>query len=166
MVSLKHRYEQYPQLLKAIARSVHLLGHQVLSFRGHRQEITNVKDSRQNPGNFIAILSETSAYNPVLEKHMNEPLGNVWTYLSPQSQNEIIDVIGKKMIQKGIIEEIKVAGFHSISADEVTASNDGILSISMRYVDANKDICNLFMEFASLKRITGEAIGGELLNFY
>ena len=36
---------------------------------------------------------------------------------------EMIDVIGKKMIQKGIIEEIKVAGFHSISADEVTASN-------------------------------------------
>ena len=36
----------------------------------------------------------------------------------------------------------------------------------MRYVDANKDICELFMEFAGLERITGEAIGGELHHFY
>ena len=63
----------------------------------------------------------------------------------------MIDVIGKKMIQKGIIEEIKVAGFHSISADNITASNDEILLISMRYVDANKNICELFMEFDGLK---------------
>ena len=54
----------------------------------------------------------------------------------------------KKMIQKVIIEEIKVAGFHSISADEVTASNDEILSVCMRYVDANKAISELFMDFA------------------
>ena len=36
----------------------------------------------------------------------------------------------------------------------------------MRYVDTNKDICKLFMEFAGLKRIAGEAIGGESVNFY
>ena len=50
---------------------------------------------------------------------MNESLRNNLTYLSSQSQNEMIDAIGKKMIQKGVIEERKVAGFHSISADEV-----------------------------------------------
>ena len=95
---------------------------------------------------------------------MNEPLRNDVTYLSPQSQNEMIEVIGKKMIQKRIIDEIKVARFHLISADEVIASNDEILSINMRYVDDNKDIFEVFMEFAGLKRITEEAIGGELLN--
>ena len=77
--TLKHRYEQYPQIPTAITRNVHLFGHQGLSFDGHTEEITNVNDSRQNPVNVIAILSEIAHYNPLLEKHMTEPLRNDWT---------------------------------------------------------------------------------------
>ena len=70
------------------------------------------------------------------------------------------------MIQKEIIDEIKMTAMHSISADEVTASNDEILSICMRYVNQNKEMTEVFLEFLSLERITGEHIGNTLLEFY
>ena len=112
--TVSHRHEKYPQ--KAIARNVHLLGCQGLSFRGHREEITNMNDSRQNPWNFIAILSEIVHYNPVLEKHMNEPTKSKRDDWRNRKEND----------SNGIIEEIKVARFHLISTDEVTESNDEI----------------------------------------
>lgn len=40
------------------------------------------------------------------------------TYLSPQSQDEMIEVIGKQFIQAKIVQEILEAKFYSILADE------------------------------------------------
>ena len=60
--------------------------------------------------------------------------------MRPRSQNETIEVIGKKVILRDIVEEIKKSGFHSVFADEVTSSNDKILSFCFRYVDENKEI--------------------------
>ena len=50
--------------------------------------------------------------------------------MSPTSQNEMIEVIGRKIILRDIVEEIRKSGFHGVSADEVTSSNDEILSLS------------------------------------
>ena len=58
--------------------------------------------------------------------------------MSPTSQNELIEIIEKRIIQKRVIEEIKDAQYHSVLEDEVTSSNDEILSISMRYVNKEK----------------------------
>jgi len=41
----------------------------------------------------------------------------------PQTQNEIIDIIGKRIIQKSIVAEVKQAPFYSILVDEVTSFN-------------------------------------------
>ena len=43
----------------------------------------------------------------------------------------------------------------SISADEVTSSNDEIMSISFRYVDENLNIREVFIGFVALEKITG-----------
>ena len=51
---------------------------------------------------------------------MEDSLRKDMKYLGPKSQNESIDIIGKKLIQKRKIEEITEAGVHSISGDEVT----------------------------------------------
>ena len=56
--------------------------------------------------------------------------------------------------------------FCAISADEVTSSNDEIMSICFRYVDENLNIREVFVEFVALERITGEHIGNRLLKFY
>ena len=49
--------------------------------------------------------------------------------MSPTSQNELTEIIGKSIIQKRFMEEINDAQCHSVLADEVTSSNDEILSI-------------------------------------
>ena len=97
---------------------------------------------------------------------MENPLCKDVTYLSPKSQNELIDIIGIQIIQKKLINEIIEAGMHSISADEVTSSNDEMLSICLRYVNQQDEICEVFMMFVQLERITGECIGKALLKFY
>ena len=55
---------------------------------------------------------------------------------------------------------------HSISADEVTSSNDEILSICLRYIDEFQNIREVFIGFLNLERITGEHIVEAILKFY
>ena len=62
--------------------------------------------------------------------------------------------------------QFKDAQYHSILADEVTSSNDEIFSICMRYVNKEKQICEVFLDFLPLERITGECIGQTILKFY
>ena len=52
----------------------------------------------------------------------------------------MIDIIGKNIIQARLADGVEKAGMHSISADEVTSSNDEILSICMRYLDEFQNI--------------------------
>ena len=86
--------------------------------------------------------------------------------MSPTNQKELIEITGKHVIQKKFIEEIKDAQYHSVLADEVTSSNDEILSICIRYVNKEKQIREVFLDFLSLERITGECIGQTILKFY
>ena len=57
------------------------------------------------------------------------------------------------------MEEIKDALYHSALADEVTSSNDEILSICMHYVNKEKQLRQVLLDFLSFERITGECIG-------
>ena len=57
------------------------------------------------------------------------------------------------------MEEIKDALYHSVLADEVTSSNDEILSICMHYVNKEQQLRQVLSDFLSFERITGECIG-------
>ena len=61
---------------------------------------------------------------------------------------------------------MKAAKYHSILTDEVTSSNQEILSVVARYLNEEKDIREVFLDFLNLDRITGEHIGKRLLQFY
>ena len=54
----------------------------------------------------------------------------------------------------------------SILADQVTSSNQEILSVVARYLNGEKDIRKVFLDFLNLYGITGEHIGKRLLQFY
>ena len=82
------------------------------------------------------------------------------------SQNEVIEIIGKHIIQERFIEIIKHAQYHFFLADEVNSSNDEILWVCMRYVNKEKQIRELLLDFLSLEKITGECIGQTRLKFY
>ncbi|CAH3034039.1 unnamed protein product, partial [Porites lobata] len=80
------------------------------------------------------------------------------------TSNEMIEVIGKHFIQKKIVEEILEAKYYSILGDEATSHNEEKLSIVIRFVDANKDIREEFLEFKDLERTTGAAVSETLLS--
>ena len=49
------------------------------------------------------------------------------THLSPQTQNELIEVMDKHIILKGTLEDLNAATYYSILAGEVTLHKEGIL---------------------------------------
>ena len=102
----------------------------------------------------------------MLQQHLEEPLWKYTKCLSPASQNEVIDIIGKNIIQATLVDGVKKAGMHSISADEVISSNDEILTISVRYLDEFQNIREKCIGFLNLGRITDEHIGEAILKFY
>ena len=116
---------------------------------------------------FYLFLQKLHTINyPVLQEHFKEPFRKEFTYLSPTIQNEMIDIIGKNIIQAILIDGVKKAGMHSVSADEVSSSNNEILSICMRYLDEFQNIREVFIGFLNLERITGVHIGEAILKFY
>ena len=152
---LKERHQVYKRIVEALACVIHLLGKQGLALRDHREGPKAA--AGKNQGNFLALVREIAHYYPLLKKHLEDPLLKDVIYLSPKSQNELIDIIGIRIIQKKLVDEITEAGIHSISADEVTASNDKILFICLRYVKKQFEICEVFM-FVELERITDECL--------
>lgn len=48
----------------------------------------------RNPGNFLALLKSFAETDPILFQHLYHPKSKNVTYLSPQSQNDVINVIG------------------------------------------------------------------------
>ena len=141
---------------------VHLLEKQGLALRGHRES----SDASHNQGNFLTLVHKIAHYYPLLKNHLKDSLRKYEISGRSKSQNELIDIINKKLIRIITIEEIIEAGVHSISADEVTTCNDEILSIGLRYVNNNNEICEVFMKFVELARITGEAIENTIIRFY
>ena len=161
------RLRVYPVILKCIARTIHLLGKQGLPLRSHRGNmIDSETGTDRNLGNFIAFSHEIAQYCPELDNHLKNPLMKNATYTSPKSRNEIINVIGINTIQQQLINDIKDAKFHAVMADEVISMNDELLCICFRYVDDQKDIREVFLQFLELERITGSHIGAALLSFY
>ena len=70
----------------------------------------------------------------------------------------MIDIVGKNITQATLLDGVKKAGMLSISLNEVTNSNDEILSIFMRYLNKSQNIHEVFLGFLNLDRITGKHI--------
>ena len=97
--------------MQAIAPVIHLLGKQGLALKGHREDMSGISSNSENPGNVFMFLQQIVLYNPILEEHLNTLLTKTAAYLSPFSQNELIEIIGIKTIQSKLIEEITRANF-------------------------------------------------------
>ncbi|XP_065674100.1 uncharacterized protein LOC136091044 [Hydra vulgaris] len=164
--TLKNRQQMYLYIVETLVRIIHLMGKQGLSFGGTYKKCIKNSDQKGNPGNFVAIVQEIARHNAELNAYIQTPLSKDVSYLGPKSQNELIDVIGKKCIQERLINEIKAANYHSISADEVTTANQQILSVCMRYINGEKEIREVALDFMNLERITGKHIGESLMKLY
>ena len=85
--------------------------------------------------------------------------------MSPQTQNELIEVMGKHIVLHTIVDELKAAKWYAILADEVTSHNTEHLAICARLVDQNNDIREEFLAFIDIDRITGAEIADAIINF-
>ena len=160
---LKSRYYIYRHVLKRIAQVIHFCGKQGIALRGHIEDSGSPDD---NPGNFLALIKMFAAKDTILQDHISKPLLRNVTYIHHRSQNEMIEVIGKSIIQHDLLNEIKEAKIHTILCDEVTSSNDEIMSLCVRFVDAKKQIREEFIEFIHMERITGEVLFEAVRDFY
>lgn len=88
---------------------------QGLSLYGHREEL----DLEENRGNFLELIEYTSNYDPILREHYVRiktacpSEGRIATYLSPQTQNEFITLMGNH-VRERIVADIKKAKYYGI----------------------------------------------------
>ena len=118
-------------ILKCCAECILYCGRQCIALRGDIEKL----DQPGNPGNFLSLLKMMANYDPILKNHLEKPKLRNATYISPRIQNELIDIIGKCIIQKSIIDEIKKAKYFSVMVDEVTSHNQEIMPLCIRFVD-------------------------------
>ena len=52
--------------------------------------------------------------------------------MSPQTQNEVVEITGTHIILRDVVEEIMQARFYAVLADEVLSSNLEHLAICIR----------------------------------
>ena len=148
-------------IVRCIAESVLFCGRQCVGLRGDGEH-SHTTDMSNNPGNFLAVLDLIGSHDVFLRQHLVQPAKKNCTYKSPQIQNELIEIIGREIIQKQIIDEVKKAKFYSLMADEVTSHNMEELSLCLRFVDEHRNIREEFVEFLHLHRITGACISSAI----
>jgi hypothetical protein len=85
------------------------------------------------------------------------------TYLSAESQNEFIQLIGNQ-IQQRVIEDIKDAGMYSVMADTTPdVSHKDRLAIACRYVDKKGQPRERLLSLTEAKLKTGEGGATEIV---
>jgi len=119
--------------------------------------------SHNNPANFWPFLKVFAENDSVLHAHLHWPRARNVTYLSPKSQNEIIEVIGFDVICTSIINEVKNAMFYSILADEVSSHNVEHMALCLHFVDENCDLQEKFIGFVKLQSIRANDIANAII---
>ena len=145
-------------LITSIAKTVYLCGKQGIALRGRRDDSMQTANPAANHGNFLELLRfRVEAGDLTLQSHVSTHCVNA-AYSSKTVQNELIFVIGDHICNK-IVTEVKQARYFSILADEVSdVAELEQLSIVLRFVDAELNIREEFVDFIEVERITGKAL--------
>ncbi len=134
--SIQNKITKNEHILLQIVRAILFLGKQGFPFRGNAEKVS----LSSNPGNFLALLKSFAETDPILSNHLYHPQSKNATYISPQSQNDIINVIGYDINLAGIVNEIKASKFYSVLTDEVSSHGVEHLPICLCFVD---DYCEI-----------------------
>ena len=147
-------------ILKSLASAVLFCTRQYIALRGDSENL----DTAGNLGNFLALLKLLANHDAILRDHLEAPAMRNATYISLQTQNDLIDVLGEQIFA-GIVGDINASPLYSVLCDEVTSHNQEYLSVCIRFIDQRKEIREEFLAFLPLERITGEAISQVVLKF-
>lgn len=154
--------------LLSIIETIILCGRQNIPLRGHRDAGTDLELACEGHGNFWALLQfRISSGDTLLREHLTTAPKNA-TYVSPDIQNQVIQVLGDHILHK-ILINVKGAKYFSVIADEVTdSSNKEQLGVVLRYVNPTdncirEDLVS-FLECSG--GISGQALADTLLDFF
>ena len=138
--------------MKRVVDTVVHLGKQGLAFRGHRESL--IDDPEANKGNFLESLNYLSAYDATTANHLEKVRhqqamtkrrkggkkgakgrGSKLTFLSNDTQNNLINIIGKEIASQ-IVKEIGSCRAWALIADTTPdVSHHEQLSICARIVN-------------------------------
>ena len=110
---------KWREILRSVIEVIKFLCKQNLPLRGHRED-----SNSRNQGNFLETLKLLAKYDAVIKEHLSViqlSSKGMTTYLSPTIQNELIELLGKK-VKHLILEEIKAAKYFSILLDSTPDS--------------------------------------------
>ncbi|CAF1161390.1 unnamed protein product, partial [Rotaria magnacalcarata] len=143
------------QIIEMLIDCVRYLARQGLACRGQEDQ----------DGNFYQLVHLLSRHNSVLEdwiKNINNRPYKV-TYMSKDSQNEFIQLLGDCVQHKNLCE-IKEASYYSIMADSSIDSNrQDMLSIFIRFVNKNGEPEERFVSIKPLHLKTGDGVANHIL---
>ena len=131
---------RWREILQSVIAVIKFLSKQNLPFRGHREG-----SNARNQENCLENLKLLSNYSTVINEHIfgtQLPKKSMTTYLSPAIQNELIELLGKK-VKDLILEEIKTAKYFSILLDSIPdVSHINQMDFVVRYVklDSNNEV--------------------------
>ncbi|XP_062576880.1 52 kDa repressor of the inhibitor of the protein kinase-like [Saccostrea cucullata] len=146
--------EKNRHVLKEIIKVLLLCARQNVAIRGHTEERSN----------FIVILKLKSENDPILREHLSAGKDRA-TYLSPQIQNELIDLCARQ-IRDTLVTACNSAGCFGFIADEAKdCSTSEQISLCVRFYDRSTgEVKEYFLGFVEADSTTGEALAETFLN--
>ena len=151
--------EQQRRTMKGVLSIIDVviaLGQRGIPLRGNWDTFQQHED-----GNFAFFIDWKSKYDPELKDHLDHVPGNA-KYTSPTIQNEIInlcDNVIRKLIRASIPK------YWSVMADETQdCSTTEQLSICVRYVSSENEVCEEFIGFVKLEKMDAQTITDTLIN--
>ena len=115
-IQFENERSYWRKVLERVVAVVTFLSQRGLAFRGQNEVFGS-----NNNGNFLGIIELLAQFDPFIADHVSRfcipgtGRGNV-SYLSSTICNEIIELMGKKVLSN-IISDVKIANYFAISVD-------------------------------------------------
>ncbi len=163
-VTFNKEREYWMKVLQRVVSVIKFLSSRGLPFRGDDEILGS-----QHNGNYLEILELIAEYDPFLSSHLAK-YGNVGkgkqSYLSSSICEELIEVLGHKVL-KFIANEIIEAKYFSISVDSTPdISHTDQLTVVLRYVTSNEEVAERFLTFIPIESHKGEELSHRNFKFF
>ena len=116
----------------------------------------DIKNDSNNPGNLLALLKDYARHDEILFEHICKPKYKNATYMSPDTQDKIFNILGD-IPKAELLEEVRAAKFFAIVAYEVSNHCREQLPPCVHFVNQKVNIREESLKFIALERIIGEA---------
>ena len=146
--------EHNRMILRRLIDIILFLSKQNMAFRGHH-EYRALGQPSVNEGNFLELCKLVAKYDAVLATHIFATK-TTHMYLSPDIQNDLIHALSEST-RNVVLKKISTAKFYSVIVDESRdCSRSEMCSISMRFVNEEGIIEEVFLDFVELTSTASE----------